>query len=137
MRRSFLAFICLVSIVWSSACATKRPVAETPRYSGSEIRFIFDSSRLSGAAETELNRALDFLRMHPSSVILLEGHADPSGASAYNLDLGDRRARSAKAWLLSRGIAASRIVTVSYGEENGKGRLAPERRRVVVSDGAL
>jgi peptidoglycan-associated lipoprotein len=114
-----------------------RPVAGTARYAGSEIRFFFDSSRLSGAAETELNRALDFLRDHPYSVILLEGHADPSGASSYNLDLSDRRARSAKAWLLSRGIAAARIVTVSYGEESGEGRLVWEKRRVVISDGAL
>jgi peptidoglycan-associated lipoprotein len=49
--------------------------------------------------------------------VTIEGHADERGTNEYNLALGDRRADSAKAFLVDLGIAASRLTTISYGEE--------------------
>jgi peptidoglycan-associated lipoprotein len=57
------------------------------------------------------------LRSHPEQLVLIEGHCDERGTSEYNLALGERRAVSAKNYLVSRGIQASRITTITYGKE--------------------
>ena len=49
--------------------------------------------------------------------MLIEGHCDPRGTNEYNLALGDRRAKAAMDYLVGQGVAASRITTISYGEE--------------------
>ena len=54
---------------------------------------------------------------YPNITVTIEGHADERGTRDYNLALGERRANSAKNYLVSLGIAANRIRTVSYGEE--------------------
>ena len=58
-----------------------------------------------------------WLKVHDDSLVLIEGHCDKRGTAEYNLALGQRRATSAMNYLLSRGIPASRITTVSYGKE--------------------
>ena len=58
-----------------------------------------------------------WLRDNPDVNVTIEGHCDERGTVEYNLALGDRRAESAKAYLVNLGIPASRIETVSYGEE--------------------
>jgi peptidoglycan-associated lipoprotein len=58
-----------------------------------------------------------YLREHPGVRVLVEGHADDRGSNEYNLALGDRRANSAKNYLVKSGVAASRMTTISYGEE--------------------
>ena len=62
-------------------------------------------------------RKADFLRTMAYIYITIEGHADDRGTNEYNLALGDRRAESAKSFLIDMGIEAYRISTVSYGEE--------------------
>jgi peptidoglycan-associated lipoprotein len=58
-----------------------------------------------------------WLRANPNAAVTIEGHCDERGTNEYNLALGDRRADSAKSYLVDLGIAASRLTTVSYGEE--------------------
>ena len=58
-----------------------------------------------------------YLREHAGVRVLVEGHADDRGSNEYNLALGDRRANSAKNYLVKSGVAAIRITTISYGEE--------------------
>ena len=55
--------------------------------------------------------------MHPGVTVTIEGHCDERGTNEYNLALGDRRAESAKRFLTDLGISATRLTTVSYGEE--------------------
>ena len=81
------------------------------------IYFAFDRYNLDDAAQEVLMRKADFLRANGDIYITIEGHADERGTNEYNLALGDRRAESAKSFLVDMGIEAYRISTVSYGEE--------------------
>ena len=56
-------------------------------------------------------------RKNPEITVVLEGHADERGTREYNLALGERRANSAKDYLMTYGIASSRISVISYGKE--------------------
>ena len=58
-----------------------------------------------------------WLRANPTATVTIEGHCDNRGTNEYNLALGDRRAYSAKIFLIDLGIAESRMQTISYGEE--------------------
>ncbi len=81
------------------------------------IFFEFDRYDIRpGDAET-LKANSDVLKKFPKVKIQIEGHCDERGTYEYNLALGERRANSAKTYLMSLGIAADRISTISYGEE--------------------
>jgi peptidoglycan-associated lipoprotein len=82
-----------------------------------DIHFDFDKYdiRLEDAEVLKENSAL--LMKHPMMKFQIEGHCDERGTGEYNLALGERRANSTKDYLASLGIDASRIVTISYGEE--------------------
>jgi peptidoglycan-associated lipoprotein len=82
-----------------------------------DIHFAFDRSDLTPEARQTLDGLAEALRNLPNLTLLVEGHADERGTPEYNLALGARRADAAKAYLVSRGMAANRIATVSYGEE--------------------
>ena len=84
---------------------------------GEHVHFAFDRSDLDATAQEILRRKADFLRDNPDLYITIEGHTDERGTNEYNLALGDRRAESAKAFIVDLGIEAYRISTVSYGEE--------------------
>jgi len=102
-------------------------------FESENIYFEFDSSALSPVAQGILTGKADFLRDNPGSQVIIEGHCDERGTPEYNLALGDRRAESAKNFLVNMGIDASRFTTVSYGEENpvdmGQGEEAWAKNR--------
>jgi len=79
--------------------------------------FELDSSDVSSAGQQVLQANAEVLKKYPSWQVTLEGHCDERGTAEYNLALGDRRALSAKNYLMSLGIAADRLRTVSYGKE--------------------
>ena len=82
-----------------------------------DIYFEFDKSTLSPAAQDNLLRKAEWLRENPAATVTVEGHCDERGTNEYNLALGDRRAESAKAFLVDLGIDPARLTTISYGEE--------------------
>jgi peptidoglycan-associated lipoprotein len=82
-----------------------------------DVYFEFDKSTLTPAAQDNLLRKAEWLRQNPDTTITIEGNCDDRGTEEYNLALGDRRAESAKAFLVDLGIDAARISTISYGEE--------------------
>ncbi|MBT8352232.1 MAG: peptidoglycan-associated lipoprotein Pal [Deltaproteobacteria bacterium] len=82
-----------------------------------DIYFEFDKSSLDSMAQDVLSRKSDWMRDNPDVVISIEGHCDERGTNEYNLALGEKRAESAKSFLVDLGIDAYRISTVSYGEE--------------------
>lgn len=82
-----------------------------------DIHFEFDSSTLTMEAQLILKKKAEWLQNNPESSSTIEGHCDERGTSEYNLALGDRRATSAKNFLVDLGISASRLTTISYGEE--------------------
>ncbi len=79
--------------------------------------FDFDKSELRDDARTSLAADADWLKKYPPVQVLIEGHCDERGTSAYNLVLGDKRANASKEYLASLGVDGSRIRTVSYGKE--------------------
>ena len=81
------------------------------------IHFDFDKYDLKPKAMMILDEKAAYLREHPEVRVLVEGHCDDRGTNEYNLALGDRRANSAKNYLVRSGVAESRITTISYGEE--------------------
>jgi peptidoglycan-associated lipoprotein len=81
------------------------------------IYYEFDKSTLTPMAQDTLMRHAAWLRENADATVTIEGHCDERGTNEYNLALGDRRADSAKAFLVDLGIASSRLTTISYGEE--------------------
>ncbi|MCJ8500534.1 peptidoglycan-associated lipoprotein Pal [Desulfatitalea alkaliphila] len=81
------------------------------------VHFDFDSSALTPRAQQVLRAKAEYLRANSALRVVIEGHCDERGTAAYNMALGERRADSAKAFLVNLGIAENRIGTISYGEE--------------------
>jgi peptidoglycan-associated lipoprotein len=79
--------------------------------------FGYDESALSSDAQAALSASAAWLKQHTEYNILVEGHCDERGTEQYNLALGDRRANIVKQYLQTLGVDASRMRTVSYGEE--------------------
>lgn len=92
-------------------------MAAMQMFMNEDIYFDFDSSALGDMAKNVLSRKAEWLRMNTDASVIIEGHCDDRGTSAYNIALGDRRAESAKAFLLDLGIDASQLSSISYGEE--------------------
>lgn len=82
-----------------------------------DINFEFDKSTLTPNAQDNLMKKAEWMRENPDATVTIEGHADDRGTNEYNLALGERRAESAKNFLVDLGIAPSRMTTISYGEE--------------------
>jgi peptidoglycan-associated lipoprotein len=91
--------------------------SEREMFENDDILFEFDSASLSVDAQEILRRKAEWLRENPRAQVNIEGHCDERGTNEYNLALGDRRAFSAKSFLVDLGIDDSRLTTVSYGEE--------------------
>ena len=81
------------------------------------VFFGLDSSEVDGSGQQSLNADAEILKKYPSWTITIEGHCDERGTAEYNLALGERRALAAKTYLVSLGIPADRLRTVSYGKE--------------------
>jgi peptidoglycan-associated lipoprotein len=81
------------------------------------VFFVLDSSDLSTEGQATLQQNADVLKQYATWQITIEGHADERGSAEYNLALGERRALAARDYLVSLGIPATRVRTVSYGKE--------------------
>jgi peptidoglycan-associated lipoprotein len=81
------------------------------------VHFAFDQSDLGSEDRAILDAKIPILQANPTVTLRLSGHTDERGSDEYNLALGQRRAAAVKAYLMEHGIAASRLETVSYGEE--------------------
>jgi peptidoglycan-associated lipoprotein len=79
--------------------------------------FSYDESTLTADGQAALTSSAEWLRNNPQYNLLIEGHCDERGTEQYNLALGDRRAHTARQYLVALGVDASRMRTVSYGEE--------------------
>lgn len=84
---------------------------------GDRVHFAVDQSTLSDEARGILSGQAQWLASNPDYAIIIEGHADEQGTREYNLALGARRASAAQDFLISQGVAPSRMRTVSYGKE--------------------
>jgi len=101
------------------------PVVEAPKPTLDELflkevrdaYFDYDKADIRADAREALGKTADFLRNYPQLRVTIEGHCDERGSTEYNLALGDRRANAVKQYLVSLGIPADHLATVSYGKE--------------------
>ena len=128
----------LVACLVLTACATKKEVATTDAikgqmqsdvYTGDDtvkyladgvpdrVFFATNETVLTTASRETLRAQAAWLRQNSSINVVLEGHADERGTREYNLALGERRANSAKDYLMTYGISSDRISVLSYGKE--------------------
>jgi len=115
--------------------AEKRKILSAMQlFESEDIYFEYDQSRLLPAAREVLKKKAAWLQANPDAIILIEGHCDERGTNEYNLALGERRAHSARTFLSDLGIDASKMTTISYGEErpldlgHSEGAWAKNRR---------
>ena len=95
----------------------ERKLTEQAVFENEDIHFEFDSILLSPQAQEILRKKAQWLRENPRVRVVIEGHCDNRGTNEYNLALGDRRAHSAKVFLIDLGIDETRMQTLSFGEE--------------------
>lgn len=84
---------------------------------GDRVFYAFNKSSLSSDAQATLGKQAAWLAKYPSVNVLVAGNADERGTETYNLALGQRRANSARDYLVAQGVTASRIQTISYGKD--------------------
>jgi len=82
-----------------------------------DIFFEYDKAAIEAGQKAILDENVRWLKANGSGRVLLEGHCDERGTAEYNLGLGDRRAKTVRDYLITSGIAANRIGTISYGKE--------------------
>ncbi|KIC21957.1 peptidoglycan-associated lipoprotein Pal [Leisingera sp. ANG-Vp] len=110
---------------------------------GDRVLFAVDQSNLSPAAQATLQGQAQWLARNSDYVVTIEGHADEQGTREYNLGLGAKRANAAREYLISQGVAGSRIKVVSFGKERPLEICSDEtcysknRRAVTVLAGGL
>ena len=84
---------------------------------GTTVLFDFDSAQLTDYAQRVLDRQAAFMKARPETRVTIGGHADERGTREYNLALGERRASSARDYLVAKGVNSARIRIISYGKE--------------------
>ncbi len=110
---------------------------------GDRVLFLVDQSTLTSEAQFVLDGQASWLLSNPDYRVLIEGHADEQGTREYNLALGARRANAAREYLLSKGVPAARLETVSFGKErplevcSNESCYAKNRRAVTVLTAGL
>ena len=128
-------FLVLMASLILTACATTKKVdkvgsqmqgdvytgTDTVEYLASgvpdRVFFATNESILTTASRDTLRKQATWLRANSEITVVLEGHADERGTREYNLALGERRANSAKDYLMTYGVSANRISVISYGKE--------------------
>ena len=144
-------FLILIASLVLSACATQKKTTQTQGdvYTGTDsveylasgvkdrVFFATNETVLTTASRETLRKQAAWLRKNSKITIVLEGHADERGTREYNLALGERRANSAKDYLMTYGISSNRISVLSYGKErpvdSGTSPLAWSKNRRSVS----
>ncbi len=142
-------FLVLLACVVLTACATQKKTTtgqmQGDVYTGSEsvkylasgvpdrVFFATNETVLTTASRETLRKQAAWLRKNSDITVVLEGHADERGTREYNLALGERRANSAKDYLMTYGISSDRISVLSYGKEkpidSGSNPLAWSKNR--------
>jgi peptidoglycan-associated lipoprotein len=109
---------------------------------GNNILFDVDQSTLNASGRSVLDGQVGWLRANPAFIAVIEGHADEQGTREYNLALGARRSNAVREYLVSQGIAGTRLRTLTYGKErpiaacSTESCYAQNRRAVTILSGS-
>jgi len=101
----------------SSGSDSASALLEEARRMVKDVFFQYDSAELEPAAVSQLKNNAEWLNQNRTISAMIEGHCDERGTSEYNMALGEKRAETTKSFLVRAGVAASRLETVSFGEE--------------------
>lgn len=82
-----------------------------------DVFFGYDSWTISEEGRQALGRDAEWMKVNPSAAVKVEGHCDERGTSAYNLVLGEKRAKAVRNYMVELGVSANRLSVVSYGKE--------------------
>lgn len=107
----------VVSVNAPAAAPPAAPAATPFEQGVHDAFFDFDKADIRGDAREMLSQTAEYLKANSSIRVTIEGHCDERGSTEYNLGLGDRRAAAVKEYLVSLGISADRMNTVSFGKE--------------------
>src|SRR5499425_1173030 len=99
------------------APAPAPPADYQPNPALKAVYFYFDKSLIRPGDAKTLDASAAWLKANPNQLVRIEGNTDERGTAEYNLALGERRAKAAMSYLVSKGIAADRMTTVSFGKE--------------------
>jgi len=124
--KKLLSLLCAVILL--SGCSTtsswfggsdcqSKLAREFQENADTTVYFDFDSSALTSEAVAALDTQADWLKKNKNVNVVIQGYCDKRGTAEYNLALGERRAEAVKQYLVSQGVCAKRISTVSYGKE--------------------
>jgi peptidoglycan-associated lipoprotein len=106
-----------ITVATAAPPAEELTADEVWRRSVFDAYFDFNKADIRSDARDALGKTADYLRNNPTIRATIEGHCDERGSTEYNLALGDRRASAVKQYLVSLGISADRLTTVSFGKE--------------------
>jgi peptidoglycan-associated lipoprotein len=84
---------------------------------GDRVFFAFNESNISDEAQATLDKQASWMAKYPNVTVQVAGNCDDRGTEEYNLALGQRRANAARDYLVAKGVASSRITTISYGKD--------------------
>lgn len=101
----------------ASTTVTPGSVADFRQNVGDRVFFATDMSTINDEGRQTLNRQAEWLKKYTNYQVTVEGHCDERGTREYNLALGERRANSARQYLIAQGVPAARVKTISYGKE--------------------
>jgi len=82
-----------------------------------DVFFAYDSWAITEEGRQALSRDGEWIKSNPNALLKVEGHCDERGTSAYNLVLGEKRAKAVRNYLVELGVGANRLSVVSYGKE--------------------
>ncbi len=105
----------------------RRPILPTD-----DVVFEHNSTNLIDSAQTQILTAARWLKDHPGTLLVLEGHANSTGSTAYNEDLAMRRAELVRQHLIGNGVPSDRLMIVVFGEQGAQATASPIDRRVVM-----
>lgn len=145
--KKLLSLLCAVVLL--SGCSTtsswfggsdcqSKLAREFAENADTTVYFAYDKSALDANAIAALDSQVEWLKKNPKVNVVVQGYCDKRGTAEYNLALGERRANAVKQYLISQGVAADRISTISYGKErpavlgNNEAAWAQNRRAVTV-----
>ncbi len=144
MRKILILFMIAGLMIFAMGCSKKHAKSDQDRMAGDEIvedstlraatddvtstdaeslfkfqdaLFDYDKYNIRSDARDVLDSVAAWLKKHKDINVLIEGHCDDRGTNDYNLALGEKRANSARDYLIARGVSSKRMSTLTYGEE--------------------
>jgi len=131
--KTILLSASLAAVLGTGAAGADNGQSRRSRTLG-ELKFAFDSAALRADAPAALDKVAAFAFANPGAKIVLDGHTDPIGTSAYNVGLAIRRAEAVRTQLQAKGIPNDQIVLAIYGEDGEhRARYADDRRVTIWS----